>query len=105
MPQRLTNHAIGVANDARAETDHTVRLQEWLQIWAVSEEAGIDDGVREARKRGEHPIDKPKLARHKRRVLGPSEPLLKPDDPPTYNRFNDGKTDRQGRFWVRKYGR
>ena len=56
------------------------RERHHLHIGAVSEETGIDDGVRDARKRGEHPIDKPKLARHKRRVVGPSEPLRKPDD-------------------------
>jgi hypothetical protein len=56
------------------------RERHHLHIGAVREETGIDDGVRDARKRGEHPIDKPKLARHKRRVVGPSEPLRKPDD-------------------------
>ena len=56
------------------------RERHHLQIGAVSEEAGIDDGVCDARKRGEHPIDQPKLARHQRRVVGPGEPLRKPDD-------------------------
>ena len=56
------------------------RERHHLHIGAVSEEAGIDDGVRDARKRGEHPINEPKLARHQRRVIGPGEPLRKPDD-------------------------
>jgi hypothetical protein len=56
------------------------RERHHLHIGAVSEEAGIDDGVRDARQRGEHPINEPKLARHQRRVIGPGEPLRKPDD-------------------------
>jgi len=56
------------------------RERHHLHIGAVCEEAGIDDGVRDARKRREHLIDKPKLARHKRRVVGSGEPLGKPDD-------------------------
>src|SRR6516225_9724119 len=56
------------------------RERQHLHIGAVSKEAGSDGGVRDARKRGEHPIDKPKLARQKRRVVGPGEPLRKPDD-------------------------
>ena len=56
------------------------RERHHLHIGAVSEETGIDDGVSDVRKRGEHPIDKPKLARHQRRVVRSGEPLRKPDD-------------------------
>ena len=56
------------------------RERHHLHIGAISEEAGIDDGVRDARKRGEHPINEPKLARQQRRVIGPGEPLRKSDN-------------------------
>jgi len=36
--------------------------------------------VRDARKRREHPIDKPMLARHQRGMVGASQPLRKPND-------------------------
>ena len=51
-----------------------------LQIGAVGEEAWIDDGVSDARKRAEHPIDQPMLARHQGRMVGSSEPLRKAND-------------------------
>ena len=56
--------------------------REWhhLQIGAIRKEAGIDAGVSDARKRREHPIDKPELTRQERRVVGPGEPLRKPND-------------------------
>ena len=69
-----------LARDWQRKDPEMCRERHHLQIGAVSEEAGIDNGVRDARKRAEHPIDKPKLARHQRRVVGPSEPLRKPDD-------------------------
>jgi sugar lactone lactonase YvrE len=31
---------------------------------------------------------------------GRYEPIVRPDDEPAGNRFNDGKLDRQGRFWA-----
>ena len=51
-----------------------------LQVGAIRKEAGIDAGVRDARKRREHPIDKPELTRQERRVVRPGEPLRKPND-------------------------
>src|SRR5258707_2913524 len=51
-----------------------------FQIRAISKEARSDHGVRDARKRREHPIDKPMLARHQRGMVGASQPLRKPND-------------------------
>jgi hypothetical protein len=56
------------------------RERHHLQIRAVSEKAWIDHGVGDARKRGEHPIDQPMLARHQRRVVGSGQPLRKAND-------------------------
>src|SRR5262249_30465820 len=69
-----------LSRDWQREDTEMRRERHHLQIGAVSKEAGIDDGVRDARKRGEHPIDQPNLARDQCRVVGPSEPLRKPDD-------------------------
>src|SRR5262249_20826149 len=51
-----------LSRDWQREDTEMRRERHHLQIGAVSKEAGIDDGVRNARKRGEHPVDQPKLA-------------------------------------------
>jgi hypothetical protein len=56
------------------------RERHHLQIRTVGEEAWIDNGVGDAWKRGEHPIDQPMLARHQGRMVGSGEPLRKAND-------------------------